>query len=228
MVNSSTEMQPVSSISSFIEHTNLKPDASKEDIVKLCEEAVEHAFAAVCVSPYHVQIARKTIKKAPVKVVTVIGFPFGYSATSSKVEETKKAIMSGADELDMVINISALKSGDKAGVLNDIQAVVTACHLQNKICKVIIETAYLSDAELEQLCRFCIDADADYVKTSTGYAPEGATVEAVAKMRKLLPPKIKIKAAGGIRDAHFAQQLIDAGANRIGTSSAINFSTIEA
>ncbi|MFN9583322.1 MAG: deoxyribose-phosphate aldolase [Bacteroidota bacterium] len=151
MVNSSTDMQPVSSISSFIEHTNLKPDASKEDIVKLCEEAVEHAFAAVCVSPYHVQIARKTIKKAPVKVVTVIGFPFGYSATSSKVEETKKAIMSGADELDMVINISALKSGDKAGVLNDIQAVVTACHLQNKICKVIIETAYLSDAELEQL-----------------------------------------------------------------------------
>jgi deoxyribose-phosphate aldolase len=228
MTNSVTDTAPVTALNSLIEHTNLKPDATKEDIVKLCEEAVEHGFAAVCVSPYYVQLAKKTLKKAPVKIVTVVGFPFGYSATSSKVEETKKAIMSGADEIDMVMNISALKAGDKAGVLNDIQAVVTACHLQNKICKVIIETAYLSDAELEQVCRFCIDADADYVKTSTGYAATGATVEAVQKMRKILPAKIKIKASGGIRDTDFAKLLVEAGASRLGTSSGTSIITIEA
>jgi len=204
-----------------IEHTNLKPDCTNVEVVKLCEEAIEHGFYGVCVSPYFVQLAKKTIKKNPVKIITVVGFPLGYSTVAAKVEEAKKAIISGADEVDMVMNIAAFKSDDFATVLNDIQAVTTACHLQNKIVKVIIETAYLSNEEIEKACRLCMDCEVDFVKTSTGFAPTGATVEAVELMRKTLPPKIKIKAAGGIRDAEFAEKLINAGATRIGASASI-------
>lgn len=205
----------------YIEHTNLKPDCTNPDVIKLCEEAIEHGFYGVCVSPYFVQLAKKTIKKSPVKIITVVGFPLGYSTVAAKVEETKKAIISGADEVDMVMNIAAFKSGDFATVLNDIQAVTTACHLQNKIVKVIIETAYLNNEEIEKACRLCMDCEVDFVKTSTGFAPAGATVEAVELMRKTLPPKIKIKAAGGIRDAEFAEKLIQAGATRIGASASV-------
>ncbi|MEI6595618.1 MAG: deoxyribose-phosphate aldolase [Bacteroidota bacterium] len=204
-----------------IEHTNLKPDCTNVEVVKLCEEAIEHRFYGVCVSPYFVQLAKKTIKKNPVKIITVVGFPLGYSTVAAKVEEAKKAIISGADEVDMVMNIAAFKSDDFATVLNDIQAVTTACHLQNKIVKVIIETAYLSNEEIEKACRLCMDCEVDFVKTSTGFAPTGATVEDVELMRKTLPPKIKIKAAGGIRDAEFAEKLINAGATRIGASASI-------
>ncbi len=207
------------SLAGFIESTNLKPDATQQDIINLCTEAMENEFYGVCVSPYFVQLAKKTIKKSPVKIITVVGFPFGYSTTSAKVEETKKAIISGADEMDMVINIAALKSGDHATVLNDIQAVVTACHLQNKICKVIIECSLLTETEMQHVCRMCVDSDCDFVKTSTGYALHGATVENVTWLRKYLPAKIKIKAAGGIKTNPFAHELIQAGATRIGTSS---------
>lgn len=210
------------SISNFIEHTNLKPDATKDDILKLCEEAIKYNMYGVCVSPYYVQFAKKAIKKSPVKLISVVGFPLGYATTSSKVEETKKAIMSGADEIDMVINLSALKNDDKATLQNDIQAVVTACHLQNKICKIIIETAYLSKEEIETACMICTDAGADFVKTSTGYAPRGASVEDIKLLRAILPKKIRLKASGGIKDLSFAQQLIDAGADRIGTSHGVS------
>jgi deoxyribose-phosphate aldolase len=209
-------------LKSTIEHTNLKPDCTTLDVIKLCEEAIEHEFYGVCISPYFVQLAKKTIKKSPVKIITVIGFPLGYSTVAAKVEETKKAIISGADEVDMVINIAAFKSGDFTFVQNDIQAVTTACHLQNKIVKVIIETAYLNDEEIEKACRLCIDCEVDFVKTSTGFAPSGATVESVELMRKILPPKIKIKAAGGIKDKSFAEKLIQAGATRIGTSASVS------
>ncbi|MFI5222420.1 MAG: deoxyribose-phosphate aldolase [Bacteroidia bacterium] len=205
----------------YIEHTNLKPNCTSQDVIKLCEEAIEHKFYGVCVSPYFVQLAKKIIKKNPVKIITVVGFPLGYSTVASKVEETKKAIISGADEIDMVMNIAAFKSGDFASVQNDIQAVTTACHLQNKTVKVIIETAYLSNAEIENACRICKDCEVDFVKTSTGFASKGATVEAVELMRKTLPVKIKIKAAGGIRDREFAEKLIHAGATRIGASASI-------
>ena len=215
-------------LASYIESTNLKPDATIQDIQALCEEAIENEFYGVCVSPYYVQAAKKALKKAPVKIVTVVGFPFGYSTTSAKVEETKKAIISGADEIDMVINISAMKSEDYAAVQNDIQAVITACHLQNKICKVIIETALLTEEEIVKVCRMCIDADADFVKTSTGFALAGATVEAVELLRKTLPAKVKIKAAGGIKDSTFANALVEAGANRLGTSSGKILITINA
>lgn len=206
-------------LAGYIEQTNLKPDCTQQDVIRMCEEAVEQGFYGICVSPYFVQLAKKTIKKSDVKIITVIGFPFGYSTVAAKVEETKKAIISGADEVDVVMNIAAFKSGDDATVLNDLQAVITACHLQNRQAKVIIETAYLNAEEIERACRISVDAEADFVKTSTGYGPGGATVEAVELMRKLLPAKVKIKAAGGIRDAAFATELIKAGASRIGTSA---------
>jgi deoxyribose-phosphate aldolase len=208
-------------LANHIEHTNLKPNAVNEDIIKLCNEAMEHGFYGVCVAPYFVQLAKKTLKKSDVKIISVAGFPFGYNTVSSKVEETKKAINSGADEVDMVANISAFKSGDLAAVQNDIQAVVTACHLQNKLVKVIIETCYLNEEEIKLLCKICADCEADFVKTSTGFGPEGASVEAVKIMRKCLPTKIKIKAAGGIKSKAFAEELIAAGATRIGSSASI-------
>lgn len=209
-------------IADLIEHTLLKPNSTLEQITQLCEEAIQYGFSCVCVPPYFVQHAKKTLKNSGVNIVTVVGFPFGYNTVSSKVEETKKAINSGAHEIDTVINIGALKSGDIATVQNDIQSVVTACHLQNKICKVIIETCFLSDEEIKLACKICADCEADYVKTSTGYGTEGATLEAVTLMRKVLPPKIKIKAAGGIKTKAFAQSLIDAGANRLGCSASIS------
>ncbi len=199
----------------------LKPNCTEEEIISLCNEAVEHKFYGVCVPPFYVQLAKKAIKKADVKIITVIGFPLGYNSVSSKVEETKKAITSGAHEVDMVMNIAAFKSGDIVSVQNDIQSVTTACHLQNKQVKVIIETAYLSDEEIIQACKICANCEADFVKTSTGFASSGATVEAVELMRKTLPAKVKIKAAGGIRDAAFAEKLIAAGADRIGASASV-------
>jgi deoxyribose-phosphate aldolase len=212
----------MSDLKTYIEHTNLKPDCTQQEVIKLCEEAVDNGFYGVCLSPYFVQLAKKTIKKSPTKIITVVGFPLGYSTVAAKVEETKKAIISGADEVDMVMNIAAFKSGDFVTVLNDIQAVTTACHLQNKIVKVIIETAYLNNQEIEKACRLCMDCEVDFVKTSTGFASIGATVEAVELMRKTLPAKIKIKAAGGIKDIAFAEKLINAGAVRLGTSSSLN------
>jgi|LakMenE01Jun11ns_1017448.scaffolds.fasta_scaffold9957310_2 deoxyribose-phosphate aldolase len=212
----------------YIEHTNLKADCTADDITRLCEEAVTHGFYGVCIPPYYVQLAKKVIKKNDVKIISVIGFPFGYGTVSSKVEETKKAINSGAHEIDMVINIAAFKSGDIATVQNDVQSVITACHLQNKKAKVIIETAYMNSDEIKLLCKICADCEADYVKTSTGFAAEGATVEAVKLMRKFLPAKTKIKAAGGIKNRKMAEGLITAGANRIGCSASIAIITEEA
>jgi deoxyribose-phosphate aldolase len=211
----------------YIEHTNLKPDATHQDIIRLCEEAVEHKFYGVCVSPYHVQLAKKTIKKEPVKIITVVGFPFGYNTVASKVEETKKAIIGGADEVDVVMNIAAFKSGDDATVLNDLQAVIMACHLQNKVAKVIIETALLTKAEIEKACRLCVDSEADFVKTSTGFASSGAKIEDIELMRKILPAKVKIKAAGGIKDHETAVAMVNAGAARLGTSASIAITSVE-
>lgn len=205
-----------------IEHTNLKPNCSNDDIIKLCEEAIEYGFNGVCVPPYFVQLAKKIIGKNDIKIVTVAGFPLGYSTVGAKVEEAKKAIIGGADEVDMVINIAAFKSDDLQTVQNDIQSVVTVCHLQNKKVKVIIETAYLNEEEITRICKICADCEVDFVKTSTGYANEGASVENVKLMRQILPPKIKIKAAGGIKTRKQAIDLLNAGADIIGCSASIN------
>jgi deoxyribose-phosphate aldolase len=204
-----------------IEHTNLKPDCTKEDIIQLCNEAIEHGFYGVCVSPYYVQLAKKTIGKKAIKIITVAGFPLGYATVGAKVEEAKKAIISGADEIDMVMNIAAFKSDDMQTVQNDIQSVVTVCHLQNKKVKVIIETAYLTDEEITKACKVCIDCEVDFVKTSTGYASKGAEIKTVKLMRAELPSKIKIKAAGGIKTRKQALELLAAGADIIGCSSSL-------
>ncbi len=205
-----------------IEHTNLKPECSNKDIIKLCNEAIEYGFYGVCVPPYFVQLAKKTIGKKDVKIITVAGFPLGYSTVGAKVEEAKKAIISGADEIDMVMNIAAFKSNDYQTVQNDIQSVVTVCHLQNKKIKVIIETAYLNEEEIIKACKICADCEVDYVKTSTGYASSGAEISSVKLMRETLPTKIKIKAAGGIKTNKQAIDLLNAGADIIGSSNSIN------
>jgi deoxyribose-phosphate aldolase len=204
-----------------IEHTNLKPDCTKEEIIQLCNEAITHGFYGICISPYFVQLAKKSIVKKAIKIITVVGFPLGYSTVGAKVEEAKKAIISGADEIDMVMNIAAFKSGDMQTVQNDIQSVVTVCHLQNKKVKVIIETAYLSDEEIIRACKVCVDCEVDFVKTSTGFASVGAEPRTVKLMRANLPSKIKIKAAGGIKTNKQALELLLAGADVLGCSNSL-------
>jgi deoxyribose-phosphate aldolase len=204
-----------------IEHTNLKPDCTKEEIIQLCNEAITHGFYGVCVSPYFVQLAKKTTGKKTIKIITVVGFPLGYATVGAKVEEAKKAIIGGADEIDMVMNIAAFKSNDMQTVQNDIQSVVTVCHLQNKKVKVIIETAYLTDEEIIRACKVCEDCEVDFVKTSTGYASLGAEPRTVKLMRANLPAKIKIKAAGGINTNKQALELLLAGADVLGCSNSL-------
>ncbi len=205
----------------FIDHTLLKPDCTLSEIKQLCEEALQHQFAAVCIPPYYVKDAYNILEKSEVKVSTVIGFPMGYASTPSKVEEIKRAIDEGADEMDAVINICAVRNQNWNFIRNEMESLATACHMRGKILKVILETGLLSEAEIIKLCEVAADAQADYVKTSTGYLGQGATVEVVQLMRKVLPAVIKIKASGGIRDRQFAEQLVAAGANRLGSSSGI-------
>ena len=204
-----------------IEHTNLKPDCTNKEIIKLCNEALKYNFYGVCVAPYFVQLAKKTIGERDIKIITVAGFPLGYSTVGAKVEEAKKAINDGADEIDMVMNIAAFKSKDYQTVQNDIQSVVTVCHLQNKKIKVIIETALLNEEEIQKACKICLECEVDYVKTSTGYAESGADLKSIKLMREILPAKIKIKAAGGIKTANQAIDLINAGADKIGSSNSL-------
>jgi len=204
-----------------IEHTNLKPDCTKEEIIQLCNDAIMQGFYGVCIPPYFVQLAKKSLTKKAIKIITVVGFPLGYSTVGAKVEEAKKAIISGADEIDMVMNIAAFKSGDMQTVQNDIQSVVTVCHLQNKKVKVIIETAYLTDVEIIRACKVCADCEVDFVKTSTGYATTGAEIRTVKLMRANLPAKIKIKAAGGIKTNDEAIAFLTSGADVIGCSNSL-------
>lgn len=205
----------------YIDHTVLKADTKLEDIKKICSEADSFDFIAVCVPPYFVQNASTFLKKSKVKVATVIGFPLGYSTTPAKAAEIHKAIGDGADELDVVVNISAVKSGDWNYVENDIKSMTMAVHMKGKSIKVILETALLTAEEVVKLCEICTSAEVNFVKTSTGFNGGGATIEAVKLMRANLPKAIKIKASGGIRDAEKAMAMIEAGADRLGTSSGI-------
>lgn len=206
-------------IKSKIEHTVLKADTSVQEVKDLCKEAIKYELFGVCVPPYFVKLAKQSIKDTPIQLVTVIGFPLGYNTTPAKVEEARKAIDEGADEIDMVLNIAALKNGDFNFVLNDIQSVATLVQLKSKKLKVIIETALLSDKEKIKACEICAEVGVDFVKTSTGFAKSGATVKDVELMRKTLPSSIKIKASGGIKTKQQAEELIKAGANRLGTSN---------
>ncbi|WP_066293295.1 deoxyribose-phosphate aldolase [Bacillus sp. FJAT-29937] len=205
-------------VAKMIDHTLLKADAAKEQIIKLCTEAKEYNFASVCVNPAWVKLSSELLNGTDVKVCTVIGFPLGASTPETKEFETKNAIENGATEVDMVINIGALKGGDHELVERDIRAVVNAAK-GKALTKVIIETCLLSDEEKVRACELSVKAGADYVKTSTGFSTGGATAEDIALMRKTVGPNIGVKASGGVRSAEDAQKMIQAGATRIGASS---------
>lgn len=207
----------------YIDHTLLKPEATKAMIDKLCAEAKEHDFASVCVNPYWVKRSAELLAGTDVKVCTVIGFPLGASTTEVKAAETRDAIRNGATEVDMVLNVGALKSGDLETVKADVAAVKQAAG--DVLLKVILETGLLTDDEKEKACKLCVEAGADYVKTSTGFGPGGATVEDIALMRKTVGADVGVKASGGVRDGEAALAMIEAGASRIGTSSGVSIVT---
>ncbi|MBI1222096.1 MAG: deoxyribose-phosphate aldolase [Bacteroidetes bacterium] len=211
----------MSGFASHIELTLLKQTAVWQDVDALLSTAAEHHYYGVCISPYFVKQAARHIRKKgwKQKLVTVIGFPMGYNSVSAKVEEIKKAVMEGADELDIVVNLSAFLSKDMAVLKNDIQSTITACHLLNKKSKMILETGALSEKDVIKLADICVAADTDFIKTSTGYYETGAELNKVEMLRNHLPKKVRIKASGGIKSREMAQQFLDAGADRIGTSS---------
>jgi len=207
-------------LANYIDHTILKPDTKIEDIQVVCKEAIENEFYSVCINPYYVGIVKKYLAGTNVKVTSVIGFPLGASTTEIKVLETKKAIEDGADEIDMVINVSALKNKDYDFVLNDIKSVVNELK-SNNILKVIIETCLLSDNEKIKACELAESAGADFVKTSTGFSTSGATEDDVKLMKSVVGDRLKVKASGGIRDYEKAIKMINAGASRLGTSASV-------
>ena len=206
-------------LNKYIDHTILKPETTQEQVEKILSEAKEYDFASVCVNPTWVSLAAESLKDSDVKVCTVIGFPLGANTSAVKAFETKDAIANGADEIDMVINIGALKAGNDALVLDDIKAVVDASG--DKLVKVIIETCLLTDDEKVRACQLSKEAGADYVKTSTGFSSGGATVADVALMRKTVGPDMGVKASGGARSYEDAIAFIEAGASRIGASSGV-------
>ena len=206
----------------FIDHTILKPTTLVSDVEKVCNEAITYQFAAVCIPPTFVKLAKRLLKNTPVKVATVIGFPFGYSAVEAKLAEILLAMVDGADELDVVINFMAIKNNDWQYVANEINHLLPVIKSHGKVIKVIIESGVLTEEEIIKCCTLYGVAAVDYVKTSTGYTEKGATVETVTLMRRHLPAHIKIKASGGIKDYRFAEQLVNAGASRLGCSAGVS------
>ena len=209
------------SLAQYIDHTSLKAATTLADIERLCLEAKEYGFASVCVPPYFVQTANTFLHGSKVKVATVIGFPFGYHQPSVKAAEAQQAIKDGADELDMVMNIAAFKSGDITTLSAEAEAVSRLTQDAGKLLKVIIESGGLTDEEIVQCCDLYSRLPIDFLKTSTGFGEGGASIEAIRLMRASLLPSIQIKASGGIRDAAFAQALINAGATRLGCSAGV-------
>ncbi|HEY0678236.1 MAG TPA: deoxyribose-phosphate aldolase [Chitinophagaceae bacterium] len=208
-------------IAAYIDHTLLKPSILTADVENLCREAYEYGFAAVCVPPPFVKRCRTLLDPTTVKVATVIGFPFGYSVIEAKLAEVVMAIVDGADELDMVINLPAVKNGDWTYLEKEIALVLEVVRNNKKVIKVIIESGILTKDEIIKCCELYGKAGVDFVKTSTGYAEKGASVEDVQLMRSHLPSDIHIKASGGIRTYEFASQLISAGADRLGCSAGV-------
>ena len=211
-------------LASYIEHTNLKPTLTISDIDQLVEEARQWNFLAVCVPPFWVKRASREIGKEKIILVTVAGFPLGYNMTETKLDEIQRAIDNGADEIDVVWNVSAFKTNLPWAKI-EIAKCSQLAHNHQKLLKVIVETAYLSDSELEKACKICADAGVDFVKTSTGFAPAGATIEHIVIMKNSLPHHVGIKASGGIKTYEQAIAMINAGASRIGTSSGISMLT---
>lgn len=209
-------------LNKHIEHTLLKQDAKLEDFIKLFKEAKEHNFLGVCINPAYVKLAKEHLNETDVKIVTVVGFPLGANRSDVKAFETSKAVEDGADEIDMVINVTAIKNQDYAFVIKDIKSVKEAC--KDKPLKVILETDLLTQEEIKKACELCIEAKADFVKTSTGFVKNGAgaKVEDVKLMYETVSPYgLKVKASGGIRDKETALKMLEAGAERLGTSSGV-------
>lgn len=203
----------------FIDHTLLKPTATKQDIINLCKEAIDYDFFSVCVNSGYVALAKSYVKKTPIKVCSVIGFPLGAMVTGAKVEEAKYALKEGADEIDMVINIGWLKSKDFDAVWKDIEAVKNI--MPNNVLKVILETCYLEDIEIIKASELAVQSGADFLKTSTGFGTGGAKPHDVKLMKSVVGNKAKIKASGGIKDSKTAMEYINLGVERLGTSSGI-------
>lgn len=206
-------------INTIIDHTLLKPEASEEQIKKLCQEAIDYEFFSVCVNPTWIETAREALKGSPVKIATVIGFPLGANSLETKVFESKDALDKGSHEIDMVINIGALKSKNYDQVRNEIQAVKKA--IGDHILKVIIETCLLTEEEKKKASQLVVEAGGDFVKTSTGFSTAGAQVEDVRLIRSVVGDKAKIKASGGIRDYEKARAMVEAGADRLGVSAGL-------
>jgi len=214
-----TKIDPA--IARVIDHTILKPEATRADVVKVCREARQYNFASVCVNPYWVPLVKAELAGSPVKVCTVVGFPLGATSTEAKVAETQAALRAGAQEIDMVINVGALRGGENEAVRQDIHAVVKAAHSAGAIVKVILETALLDDNQKAIASTLSKLAGADFVKTSTGFGPAGATAHDVALMRSVVGPEMGIKAAGGIRTLEDLRAMTAAGATRIGASASV-------
>jgi len=212
---------PVREIAAMIDHTLLKPQATDADIRRLCQEARQYQFVAVCVNPCWVPLAVAELAGSPVKVATVAGFPLGANTTEIKVKEAETAIAAGAREIDMVLNIGELCGGNLDAVHRDIAAVVAASHARGALVKVILETALLDDQQKTAACHLSKDAGADFVKTSTGFSTHGATVADVELMRRAVGPAMGVKASGGVRSLEDLQAMVAAGANRIGTSAGV-------
>ncbi len=208
-------------LAGMIDHTLLKPEAMPEQIEVLCTEAMQYGFASVCVNGIFVPLAAQKLAGSPVKVCTVVGFPLGAMHTSAKVYETQVALKHGATEIDMVLSVGNLKADNISAVHHDISSIVAECHLKGAICKVILETCLLTDAEKVVACRVCVDAGADFVKTSTGFSTGGATVDDIRLMRNTVGADMGVKASGGIRNLATALAMIEAGANRLGVSAGV-------
>lgn len=208
-------------LAKYLDHTILKANATQAEVQQVIDEALEYDFASVCINPYWVKLAAEQLRGTNVNVCTVVGFPLGATTTYAKVAETSEAIKDGANEIDMVINLGALLSGDVVTVREDIKAVALAAHSGDAILKVILETTYLTDAQIVIAAQLAQEAEADFVKTSTGFANGGATVHAVKLMRETVGPEMGVKAAGGIHSQAEALEMIEAGATRIGASSSV-------
>lgn len=226
-IETPSETKPAGGIHSIIDHTILNPDATVADVTRVCNEAREYRFASVCVNTGYVPLVAKLLQGSVVKVCCVVGFPLGACTTRTKVEETKEAVLNGAQEVDMVINIGAAKSGDWGFVQSDIAAVVAAA-TPKAIVKVIIETCLLTDEEKVSACKAAKAAGAHFVKTSTGFSKGGAKAEDIALMRRTVGPEMGVKASGGIRDYEAAKKMVNAGATRIGASAGIAIVKAEA
>lgn len=216
-----TTLDESAKLAAAIDHTILKPDATYESILTLCEEARQYSFAAVCVLPLHVERARRALEGCAVPVCTVVGFPLGATHTESKIAETQRALSDGATEIDMVVPITSVKTGDWSAVHADIRGVTDMVHHGGGIVKVIIETCLLTYDEKVHLCELVTRCGSDFIKTSTGFSTGGATVEDVTLLRTNVGPNVRVKASGGIRSRTVALEMIAAGADRLGTSSGV-------